>query len=91
MGDKQNHGTNIRQIKVEKSYRELLAITHDHAFTERHRGELEAFAQASAVTPAQLREQVENLGSMGATRAMVLPIWPDWERGLRSFAPLLTG
>ena len=63
---------------------------HDYAFSERHRAELEAFARSSAVTPTQLRERREGMAALGATRAMVWPIRPDWERGLRSFAPLLT-
>jgi 5,10-methylenetetrahydromethanopterin reductase len=62
---------------------------HDHAFSERHRDELEAFAASIAATPEQLRARVDHLGALGATRAMVLSIRPDWERGLRSYAPIL--
>lgn len=65
--------------------------SHDFEFSERHRDVLEAFAVANAVTPAQLRERVEHLATLGATRVMPWTIRPDWERGLRSFAPILSG
>ena len=62
---------------------------HDHAFSQRHREELEAFARSVALTPSQLRERADGLAALGATRAMTWNIRPDWERGLRSFAALL--
>ena len=62
---------------------------HDHEFSERYRDVLEAFAVANAITPAQLRDRVEHLAALGATRVMGWNIRPDWERGLRSFAPIL--
>ena len=62
---------------------------HDHAFSERHRDELEAFARSIVLTPSQLRERVEGLAKRGAYRVMGWVIRPDWERGLRSFAPVL--
>ncbi len=62
---------------------------HDHAFSERHRDELEAFARSVAMSPTQLRERVAGLAELGAARAVVWTILPDWERGLRSFAPVL--
>jgi 5,10-methylenetetrahydromethanopterin reductase len=62
---------------------------HDHAFSERHRDALEAFAVANAITPEQLRARVDELAALGATRVMGWTIRPDWERGLRSFAPIL--
>ncbi len=64
---------------------------HDYEFSQRHRAELEAFAIANAITPAQLHERVERLAALGATRVMVWTIRPDWERGLRTFAPILPG
>jgi 5,10-methylenetetrahydromethanopterin reductase len=62
---------------------------HDYEFSELYRDELEAFAVASALTPAQLRDRVAGLGELGATRVMGWTIRPDWERGLNSFAPIL--
>jgi hypothetical protein len=64
---------------------------HDHEVSERHRPELEAFAAGVALTPDQLRARAEHLAAMGATRIMGPSIRPDWERGLRSYAPLLPG
>ena len=64
---------------------------HDYAFSERHRDELEAFARSIAVSPTQLRERAAELVALGATRTVVWSILPDWERGLRSFAPVLGG
>ncbi len=62
---------------------------HDYQFSQRHRDELEAFAVANAITPVQLHERVERLEALGATRVMGWTIRPDWERGLRTFAPIL--
>ena len=64
---------------------------HDHEVSERHRPELEAFGAAMALTPDQLRARVDELAAMGATRVMGPNIRPDWERGLRSLAPILPG
>lgn len=62
---------------------------HDHAFSERHRDELEAFASRTAMSPTQMRERLGEAEALGATRVMVWTILPDWERGLRSFASVL--
>jgi 5,10-methylenetetrahydromethanopterin reductase len=62
---------------------------HDYAFSERHRDELEAFADSVASSPAQLCERADDLAALGAKRLLVWAVLPDWERGLRSFAPLL--
>jgi 5,10-methylenetetrahydromethanopterin reductase len=71
--------------------RHAVAVSeHDHAFSERHRDALEAFARELALTPSQLRNNVERLTALGAARVLTWNIRPDWERGLRSFAPVLT-
>ena len=62
---------------------------HDRAFSERHRDELEAFANNITASPTQLREGLHRAAAQGATRVMVWCVLPDWEGGLRSFAPLL--
>jgi 5,10-methylenetetrahydromethanopterin reductase len=62
---------------------------HDYAFSERHRDELEAFARSVALSPTRLCERADELAALGATQVMVWPVLPDWERGLRSFAPVL--
>jgi 5,10-methylenetetrahydromethanopterin reductase len=62
---------------------------HDHALSERYPDELAAFAAANALTADQLRARVEELAALGATRVLPTSIRPDWERGLRSFAPIL--
>ena len=62
---------------------------HDHAFSERHRDELEAFANNVAMSPTELHAGLSGAAARGATRVMVWTILPDWERGLRSFAPVL--
>jgi hypothetical protein len=77
-----------RHLKVHD--RHMVEVSeHDHELSERYRDELEAFAAANAVTPVQLRERVDHLAALGATRIMGWTIRPDWERGLRSFAPIL--
>jgi len=79
-----------RHLKVHD--RHTVAVSkHDHEVSERHRPDLEAFATAIAVTPDQLRARLDQLAGMGATRVMGPSIRPDWERGLRSFAPILPG
>ncbi|MFN0091648.1 MAG: LLM class flavin-dependent oxidoreductase [Acidimicrobiales bacterium] len=78
-----------RHLKVHD--RHTVAVSeHDHEFSERHRGELEAFAAANALTPDRLAERVDALAALGATRVMGPTMRPDWERGLRSFASILT-
>jgi len=77
-----------RHLKVHD--RHVVEVSdHDRAFSERHRDTLEAFAAAIAIPPSQLRERAEGLAARGATRIMTWTILPDWERGLRSFEPLL--
>jgi 5,10-methylenetetrahydromethanopterin reductase len=61
---------------------------HDHAFSERHRAELEEFASALALTPERFAAQVARYEALGATRVVGGHALPDWERGLRAFAVL---
>ncbi|MAG33523.1 MAG: 5,10-methylene tetrahydromethanopterin reductase [Deltaproteobacteria bacterium] len=77
-----------RHLKVHD--RHLVEVNeHDHEFSERYRDELEAFARTAAIPPSELSDRVERLTALGATRAMTWTIRPDWERGLRSFQPVL--
>ena len=77
-----------RHLKVHD--RHMVEVSeHDRQLSERHRDDLVAFATANAVTPAELRQRVDRLAALGATRLMTWGIRPDWERGLRSFAPIL--
>ena len=80
----------IRHLKVHDRHT-VEVSRHDYELSERHRPDLEAFAAAIAVTPDQLRARLDQLAEMGATRVMGPSIRPDWERGLRSFAPILPG
>jgi 5,10-methylenetetrahydromethanopterin reductase len=62
---------------------------HDFVFSERHRDELEAFAVAHAIPSHQLPERRDQFAALGVTRLMGWCTRPDWERGLRAFAPIL--
>ncbi len=60
---------------------------HDAAFIDRHPDALAAFASQVAVTPEQLRDEINTLGSLGATQITCSPfLGTDWESATRSFA-----
>ena len=60
---------------------------HDAAFIERHPDALAAFAANVAVTPAQLRDQIEAIASLGATQTTCNPfLGTDWASATRSYA-----
>jgi 5,10-methylenetetrahydromethanopterin reductase len=62
---------------------------HDAAFIERHPDALAGFAQALALTPERLREQVAGLEARGATRISCAAVFTDWERDIERYAQAL--
>jgi 5,10-methylenetetrahydromethanopterin reductase len=61
----------------------------DAAFAERHPDALAATAANSACTPEQLRERVEAVAALGATRVTCRVLFADWARDMARCATAL--
>ena len=82
----ERYPTEIRHLIVHDEH-SVGVGPHDAAFIERHPDALAAFAAKVAVTPAQMRDQIETIASLGATQTTCLPfLGSDWASATRAYA-----
>ncbi len=82
----QRHPAEIRHLIVHDLH--CVGVTsHDEAFIERHPDTLAEFASQIAITPAMLRERVDAIAALGATRiSFASYMEADWTSVLHAYA-----
>jgi 5,10-methylenetetrahydromethanopterin reductase len=63
---------------------------HDRSFVEQYPEALAEFAAAAALRPEQLREQVQAVAALGATRLSCGVSFGDWQRDMERYAAALS-
>lgn len=82
------HPAEVRRLHVHD--RHVVAVNAiDAAFAERHPDALADFAESAACSPAQLRERIEAVAALGATRVTCRVTFADWERDMARCAQAL--
>jgi 5,10-methylenetetrahydromethanopterin reductase len=78
----------VRRLHVHEGHAVAVSAIDD-AFAERHPDALAAFAANATCNPAQMRERIEAVSALGATRVTCSVIFADWERDMARWANTL--